>query len=466
MAIITADNILENLQAYTDSLIESHAIPATSIAVWKDGHLQQAAAGTLNIKTGVEATTDSVFQIGSITKVMTASLVMQLVDEGRVGLDQPVKDYLQDFQIADKQASETITVRQCLNHTSGIAGDFFPDETGATGALIARYVDRCNALPLIHSPGALFSYCNSSFAIAGRLVEVLTGRSWYQAMEDNIFTPLGMDHALVNPAETLRYRAAMGHVLDEHNQWQHSEDCYLPLGMAPVGSVASMRAVDLIHFGRAHLEGGVAQTGKPWLSSGSIEAMQNPQIANPKISLLTDRYAGIGWHITEHQKTKNRFIHHVGMTCGTIAALNIVPQHNAAFAILINGFKPAALIAAVIDLQKAITGLELQEPPVKALKAKPSGYGALAGDYESLDALIQVRHQTEQTLTAHVEMKIDPLPPMDGELIPIAEHCFALVDSQGEKITNLAFVNDKDTGHPAYVFFGGRLAQRCESLRE
>ena len=95
----------------------------------------------MNHETGVEAAADSVFQIGSITKVMTTCLVMQLVDEGKVDLDSPVKRYLRDFMIADAEASETTTVRQLLNHTSGMAGDFFPDDEGHEGNLIARYVD-------------------------------------------------------------------------------------------------------------------------------------------------------------------------------------------------------------------------------------------------------------------------------------------------------------------------------------
>ena len=112
-----------------------YQVPAISLAVWHKGQLHQAACGILNLEAGVEATIDSVFQIGSITKVMTTCLVMQLVDEGRVDLDMPVKYYLRDFIIADPEASATITVRQLLNHTSGMAGDFFPDDQGHQGNL-------------------------------------------------------------------------------------------------------------------------------------------------------------------------------------------------------------------------------------------------------------------------------------------------------------------------------------------
>ena len=186
---MTGTDPLNHLQAYADQIVQQHKVPAVSIAVWKEGELQQAASGILNLNTGVEATPDSIFQIGSITKVMTACLIMRLLDAGRVDLDTPVKAYLQDFILADAEAAERITVRQLLNHTNGIAGDFSPDDHGHQGNLIARFLDRCNFLPVIHPVGEMYSYSNTGFGIAGRLVEVLTGMSWFQAMEQFIFEP-------------------------------------------------------------------------------------------------------------------------------------------------------------------------------------------------------------------------------------------------------------------------------------
>ena len=149
---------ITDLQTFADAQLAKYKLPAISIAVWQGSKMYQAAAGIANLATGVEATTDTIFQIGSITKVMTTCLVMQLVDEGRVDLDSPVKHYLHDFQVADSEATACITVRQLLNHTSGMAGDFFPDDNGHQGNLIARYIDRCNLLPQVHPVGEQFAY--------------------------------------------------------------------------------------------------------------------------------------------------------------------------------------------------------------------------------------------------------------------------------------------------------------------
>src|ERR1700710_1270721 len=87
------------------ALIEKYDVPAASIGVQVDGEVVRHAAGILNRNTGVEATTDSVFQIGSVTKLWTSSLVMQLVDEGRVDLDATIRSYLPEFRLGDEDAA-------------------------------------------------------------------------------------------------------------------------------------------------------------------------------------------------------------------------------------------------------------------------------------------------------------------------------------------------------------------------
>ncbi|MGH3049090.1 MAG: serine hydrolase domain-containing protein, partial [Gaiellaceae bacterium] len=106
MSVVTEKT---GLQERLDELREKHGVPGASLAVLANGEIAAAASGLLNLGTGVEATTDSLFQIGSITKVWTATLVMQLVDEGRVGLDDPVRRFLPDFRVADEAVAEQVT---------------------------------------------------------------------------------------------------------------------------------------------------------------------------------------------------------------------------------------------------------------------------------------------------------------------------------------------------------------------
>ena len=453
---------LHKLQDYVDQTLETYQLPALSIAVWQDGEIYQAAGGCLNLNTGVEATTDSIFQIGSVTKVMTACLVMKLVEQGRLELDTPVQHYLPDFSLADPKAAAQITVRQLINHSNGIAGDYFPYDRGQEGNLIARFVDRCSYLPMIHPPGEYYSYCNTGFAIAGRLIEVVSGISWYQAMEREIFEPLGMDHAIVDPAEAIRFRTAMGHVY-KGERCELAEHTYLSLGMSPVGSVATMRPLDLLYFARAHLDGGRNRQGEPWLSPESVAAMQQQQVASPKFSQIFDKYSGLGWQISQYSSSGTRILGHAGATSGSLAVLQLIPEHNAAIALLTNGFHMGAIKEASLDVLQAVIGEDLREPSPSPADIAPQRLQQLIGDYESLDALIQIKWQDEHHLSARIEAKIDPIPPVDVTLMPLSEHCFAMINPQGEHGGNLAFVDDKSSGVPRYVFSGGRLNERLRS---
>src|SRR5215218_7177323 len=153
-------------------LIEQYDVPAAGVAVLADGEVVDHAAGVLSMSTGVEATPESVFQIGSITKLWTSSLVLQLVDEGKVDLDTTMRTYLPEFRIGDEGAASEITVRQLLTHASGFEGDVFT-ETGVGDDCVEKYLGVLHDVPQLFPPGTMWSYNNAGYCVLGRLVEVL-----------------------------------------------------------------------------------------------------------------------------------------------------------------------------------------------------------------------------------------------------------------------------------------------------
>lgn len=453
-----------NLQSYVEAFVEETGLPALSVAIWRDGELFEGAAGVLNQETGVEANTESIFQIGSITKVMTAALVMQLVDEGLVELDEPVRRYLRDFQILDKHASDTITVRQLLNHTNGIAGDFFPDDQEADGNLIARYVDRCNALPLVHQPGEMYSYSNAAYSIAGRLVEVMRGMTWAQAMRDYIYKPLGMTHAIADLKDAIRFRMAVGHIPDEKHpdKWHVPDELFLSLGQAPCGSTPTMRARDLVLFARPFMEGGKASDGLGWLSDNAVDDMQSPSFSLPRVSKASQRHVGLGWHLTHHFDSDLWFTQHGGGVRGQLSMLQVIPERNAVIAVLTNGYKMQMLEKVLHDLQMTFLGVSLKEAPPEVIDLSEVELRNIAGRYESFDAIIDIAFQ-DGALNAHVIYKIDPSPPTDFSLKPLSEDIFAPFTESGPG-KNWVFIRSDLGATPDYVFFGGRLTTRVATL--
>jgi CubicO group peptidase (beta-lactamase class C family) len=193
------------------ALLAEHKVPGAAIAVYAEGEVFDFASGVLSHATGVEATTDSVFQIGSITKTWTATLVMQLLDEGLLDLDATVLTYLPDFDLADSEAARTMTVRQLLCHTAGFEGDIFTD-TGTNDDCVQRYVETLATDPQLFAPGTMFSYNNAGYCVLGRIIEVLRGKPWDQALRDHLCAPLGLTHVATDAGSAILFRAAVGHL--------------------------------------------------------------------------------------------------------------------------------------------------------------------------------------------------------------------------------------------------------------
>lgn len=184
-----------------------YGVPGAQVAVLADGEIVDAAVGVLSTATGVEATGDAVFHIGSITKVWTATLVLQLVDEGSVDLDAPVRRYLPEFRVRDEEAAAAITVRQLLSHTSGIEGDLFVD-TGRGDDAVEKFVPAIADAGLVHRPGEMFSYCSSGYVLLGRVVEVLRGKPFAAVVRERLAGPLGLARVAANAEEAILFRAA------------------------------------------------------------------------------------------------------------------------------------------------------------------------------------------------------------------------------------------------------------------
>ena len=453
--------MLNKLQPYVEQCIDKYQIPALSLAVWKDGQLYQAAAGCLNRDTGVEATTDSIFHIGSITKVLTACLVMRLVEQGRLALDAPVKQYLRRFQLANTQAAATITVRQLLNHTNGIAGDFFPDDVREEGPHIARYVDRCAQLPLAHPVGEGFSYSNAAYAIAGHLVEVVTGMSWYDAIEEWIFQPLGMRYALCRPQYMNRFRVALGHIadLERPGQWRTTPENLLTLGQAPAGSTVAMRAADLITFGRAHWDSEVI-AHKDWLNKTTLQIMQTPDTPIPAGPTAISHSMGLGWFCGAAADGQQSYVGHNGATSGQLASLRVFPKAGVCCAVLMNSQANTAFNTIVERLTREAVGLDLTPPAIDTKAVNLKQLQACVGRYQQCTVACDCRLENG-TLILRVNDTADiNEPAQEWTLYGIGDQCYELRTEANTSLGYVRFLNPDGQGNPQALFYGMRLYTR------
>lgn len=324
-------------QRRLEVLAARHNVVGASLGIMRmsdDGRddLVEAAYGVLNKATDVPTTTDSLFQIGSITKVWTATVVMQLVDEGRIDLDAPLIEVLPELRVADPDVTKQVTMRHLLTHTSGLDGDVFTD-TGRGDDCLEKYVALLENVAQNHPLGATWSYCNAGFGLIGRVIEKLTEQTWDQAMRERIFTPLGLQHTVTLPEEALLYRAAVGHVSEHGSEPTGAPAWSLPRALGPAGLITSTSA-DVLAFARMHLRGGRSADGTAVLSEAGVAAMAAKHADLPDKHTLGDSW-GLGW--IRFDWNGHRLIGHDGSTIGQNAYLRLLPEQGLAVTLLTNG---------------------------------------------------------------------------------------------------------------------------------
>src|SRR3954451_7092028 len=360
-------------------LIAKHDVPGAAVAVLAGGEVIDSAAGVLSKATGVEATADSVFQIGSITKVWTTTLVMQLVDEGKVDLEAPVRRYLPEFRLADEDAAAAITGRQLLNHTAGFEGDIFTD-TGKGDDCLEKFIGELADVPQLFPPGQQFSYNNAGFCVLGRIVEVLREKTYDECLAEHLFAPLGLTHSANGPYEAILFRAAIGHIRPEPTGEYVPAPVYaLARSNAPAGSMLAMRARDLIAFAQMHIADGAAPDGTQVLSPASVKAMRERQVELPKLALMGDAW-GLGWELMD--TAAGTLIGHDGGTIGQGSFLRIVPEQGVAVALLTHGGDMVSLYRDVVGhLLKERAGVDLPAFPVAPEQPQRIDAGRYVGTY-------------------------------------------------------------------------------------
>lgn len=352
---------MPGISSRLDDLTRAYGVPGAALAVWARGELSEAASGVVNIETRVPATPDTLFQIGSITKLYTAAICLQLVEEGKLSLDEPVRTWLPEFKVADAEAGARMTLRDLLTHRSGIEGDFFRD-AGRGEDRIARFVGMLGTLGQIHAPGAMFSYCNTGFVIAGRLIEVAGGEPWDKAVRRRIVKPIGTPAFSTLPEQAMRYLTAIGHLGTGEGLFV-SPIAYLAQSNAPAGSMPMARARDVIIFARMLMNGGIAQDGTRILSPESVRAMHEMNVTcPPRMNIDAIGLATFLWDWDGDGRYE--IFGHDGSTIGQAAWLRYHPASGTAMALLTNGGNGKGLAQAIIgEIFSTHAGIAPPAPP-------------------------------------------------------------------------------------------------------
>lgn len=360
----------------------AYHIPGVAVGVQIGEEQYTAGFGVTNMRHPLPVDSATLFQVGSITKTITATLLLRLADAGRVDLDVPLRTYLPGLRLADESVAAGVTLRHVLTHTGGWAGDFF-DDCGPGDDALARIVERLAELPQLTPLGTLWAYNNAGFYLAGRVVEVVTGQTYEAACQDWVLKPLGMRHSFFFAEDCIPHRVAVGHdAVFEDKEPPISLPWPLARTANAVGGLVC-GVDDLLRYARFHLGDGAAESGEWLLAAPTLAAMHAPQVpaANGEHMALT-------WFVREIDGV--RCLRHGGATNGQAATLWLVPDRRFALAVLTNSDRGDELhmAASAWALEHFI---DLRPEPLPSLSLPPERLAEYPGRYraQAADVIIE-----------------------------------------------------------------------------
>lgn len=455
------DEVAEFLQTELARRATERGVPGAAVAVVIDGEIIDHAVGVLSTATGVETTPESVFQIGSITKVWTATLVMQLVDEGLVELDEPIQTYLPDFRLGDDSATGSITVRHLLTHQAGFEGDIFTD-TGRGDDAIEKFVALLAEMPQTFEPGALFSYNNAGYIVLGFLVEHLRETTWEQALLERIAIPLGLERVSPSPYEAILHRVAVGHVGPGEDGVETPAPIWaMARSNEPAGSMLAMTARDLAGFARMHLSDGKAPDGTAVLTPSAAEAMRATSVHLPVITGLGSAW-GLGWEIDRDDDV--RLYGHDGNTIGQASYLRIAHDAKVAVVLLTNGGDGMGLLHDIVDpLLRELTGQGLPAAPVPPKEPVRIEAATYIGTYSN--SIFDMELSQDDVGRVWLEQRPKGLllemgeQPSRDELISFGKDSLIMREQKSGMHIVYTFLSPGTDGRHSFVQFGRAIAR-------
>jgi CubicO group peptidase (beta-lactamase class C family) len=307
----------DRVDDYVREQMRLRHVPGLALAVVRDGRVvKERGYGLASVELEVPATSTTVFEIGSISKQITAAAVMLLVEEGKVSLDDPVSKYIAE----SPEAWRGVTVRHLLTHTSGLK-----NYNGLAGFELtehltrAEFVERIGTYPLNFAPGEAHSYGNINYSLLGYIVEQASGRTYWQFVSERIFMPLGMSATHDRDPRYVLKNRAQGY------EWEDGELVGRDYDLTDVFSAgAIVSTVQDLEKWDASIGGGRV------LKPSSLEQVWTPVRLN---SGKTYPY-GFGWYVETLRAHKVR--RHTGQTAGFAASIARFPDDGMTVIVLCN----------------------------------------------------------------------------------------------------------------------------------
>jgi CubicO group peptidase (beta-lactamase class C family) len=449
------------MRARVAELLTEYGIPSAAIGVLHNGELAEFAVGVKNVETREPATADTVYQCGSMTKTWTALAFMQLVDEGKVDLDEPVRTHLPGFTVADPEASAKLTPRHLLYHTNGVEEGY--GDPGEDDDVCARMVENIADAPQVFPLGHTHGYSAAlGYAVLARILEVHDGKPWDDVMRERLFDPMGLTSTNTRHEQVEETRAATGHLIRSLAEGPFVTPVdHLPRAFGPGGNITST-AREVLAMAHVFLNGGTAPNGERVVSTDSIREMMRSRVPVPDPYLFGPEWAlGLivcDWHGETVYATD-------GSTIGQNARLRLMPDSDTAIAMLTNGgpresFYRKVFNEILTDLG-TVTIPDLPAPDT-TLNLDLSRY---EGVYERPGARYEVSAEGGRL---HLTLVLEPIQAeflqkpdrISYMLLPVSETHFLMPPADSSEDTQTVAIYDFTNGPARYLHTNCRVHPR------
>jgi CubicO group peptidase (beta-lactamase class C family) len=327
----SASNLSAKLDQEIGRVFSESKAPGLAVGVVKDQKLVYAKGfGVTNLKTGGEITTRTLFHMASVTKPFVATAIIQLLEQNKLALEDPVVKYLPYFELQDERYA-TLTIRQFLTHSSGMPDveDYRWDEPEYDEAALERFVRSLTDRELLFEPGEKFAYSNMAFEVLGDLIAKVSGHTFGDYIKEQILLPLGMNDSSILIRDVDPALLANGHVQGEGEKTQVTDHYAYNRRHGPSSTLHS-NVIDMSRWAIANLNKGELG-GKRILEESSYELLWKPAM---EVGGSSERHVGLSWFLSETKG--HQTVGHSGGDTGYGTNFVLVPNEGIAVIVLSN----------------------------------------------------------------------------------------------------------------------------------
>jgi CubicO group peptidase (beta-lactamase class C family) len=389
----------------TKKMKKSKVIGASVAVVSSEGILWIDNFGFEDAEAEKKVTENTLFGLGSVTKIFTGTSVMQLADQGKVDIDAPFGDYLTSFQMSGGNAG--VTTRNIMTHHSGLPSDIFKGMFSNQPEDYKVVVDYMNQEYLAGIPNQIRAYSNPGYTLLGHMIAEVSGMEYDQYVQENVLKPLGMNSSAFNALDNAS--------LTYDGKGEYQKDVLLR--DLPAGGLFSSTN-DMSKFLMAYMD-----KSEKLLKASTYDEILKSQHPNTPLD-FSDQYA-LGWSMTKRPHAGD-IISHTGTTLHFNAAMAFSPNADFGVIILTNSDKGGTVYREVMNIIESLAkakGLEKAEEKdlsdlgnKKRIEINPEELKQYVGNYVTPGAYINVYQKRKKLFMRLQGLKV--------ELIPVAENTF------------------------------------------